>query len=74
MVVGGGVGGGPEAPVVNHMLLQKQQVPQQIAPLPLQMPPPLHRAQQQQHQQMILRQLLCNVQGHPGGLLRGPPT
>ena len=58
VVVGGGVGGGPAAPVVNPLLLQQQHVPQQIAPLPLQMPPQqnllLHRAQQQRHRQLVL--------------------
>ena len=76
-MVGGGVGSGPAAPVVNPLLMQQQQVPQQLAPHPLQMPPQqnllLHRAQQQQHRQLVLCHLLGNVQGHPGGLLGGPP-
>ena len=74
LVVGGGLGGGQPAPVVNPLLQQQQQmVPQQNAPLPLQMPPQQHLMLQRVRQQLMLRQFLGNVQGVPGVVLGGPP-
>ena len=63
LVVGGDLGGGHPASVVNPLQQQQQQmVPQQNAPLPLQMPP--HQLLMLQRvQQLVLRRFLGNVQG-----------